>query len=74
MAPLVSCIVPVFNGERYLNEALQSISARAIRQPKLLLWMTAQAIGQPRWWLAIRSLFGICDRTISDRLRLSISD
>ena len=27
MKPLVSCIVPVFNGERYLAEALDSILA-----------------------------------------------
>jgi glycosyltransferase involved in cell wall biosynthesis len=25
MAPLISCIVPVFNGEKYLSEALESI-------------------------------------------------
>src|SRR3954451_22735593 len=30
-APLVSCIVPVFNGERYLREALQSILAQSYR-------------------------------------------
>jgi glycosyltransferase involved in cell wall biosynthesis len=29
MVPLISCIVPVFNGERYLNEALQSIFAQS---------------------------------------------
>ncbi len=27
-SPLISCIVPVFNGERYLCEALDSILAQ----------------------------------------------
>jgi GT2 family glycosyltransferase len=32
MAPaLISCIVPVFNGERYLGEALDSIRAQTYR-------------------------------------------
>ena len=30
-APLVSCVVPVFNGERYIEEALQSILAQTYR-------------------------------------------
>ena len=30
-APLISCIVPVFNGERYLREALDSILAQTYR-------------------------------------------
>jgi glycosyltransferase involved in cell wall biosynthesis len=30
-APLISCIVPVFNGERYLREALDSIFAQTYR-------------------------------------------
>jgi glycosyltransferase involved in cell wall biosynthesis len=30
-APLISCIVPVFNGERYLGEALDSILAQTYR-------------------------------------------
>ena len=29
MMPLISCIVPVFNGERYLNATLQSIFAQS---------------------------------------------
>jgi glycosyltransferase involved in cell wall biosynthesis len=28
---LISCIVPVFNGERYLGEALESIIAQTYR-------------------------------------------
>ncbi len=32
MKPLVSCIVPVLNGERYLAAALDSILAQTWRQ------------------------------------------
>ena len=33
-SPLVSCIVPVFNGERYLREALDSIFPPDGREPR----------------------------------------
>lgn len=36
-APLVSCIVPVFNGERYLAEALASIFAQTHRQLEVIV-------------------------------------
>lgn len=31
MSPLISCVLPVFNGERYLEEALQSVFAQTYR-------------------------------------------
>jgi glycosyltransferase involved in cell wall biosynthesis len=36
-APLISCVVPVFNGERYLGEALDSILAQTYRPLELLV-------------------------------------
>ncbi len=35
--PLISCIVPVFNGERYLREALDSIFAQTYRPLEVLV-------------------------------------
>jgi len=35
--PLISCIVPVFNGERYLKEALESIRAQTYRPLELIV-------------------------------------
>jgi glycosyltransferase involved in cell wall biosynthesis len=37
--PVVSCIVPVFNGERYLREALESILGRRIAR-RTCSWST----------------------------------
>ena len=37
MKPLVSCIVPVFNGERYLAEALDSILAQTWRPVEVIV-------------------------------------
>ncbi len=37
MKPLVSCIVPVFNGERYLAEALDSILAQTWRPLEVIV-------------------------------------
>jgi glycosyltransferase involved in cell wall biosynthesis len=36
-APLISCIVPAFNGERYLGEALDSILSQTYRPLELLV-------------------------------------
>ncbi len=36
-SPLISCIVPVFNGERYLREALDSIFAQTYRPLEILV-------------------------------------
>jgi glycosyltransferase involved in cell wall biosynthesis len=36
-SPLVSCIVPVFNGERYLGEALDSILKQIYRQLEIIV-------------------------------------
>ncbi|HLA81764.1 MAG TPA: glycosyltransferase family A protein [Thermoleophilia bacterium] len=35
--PLISCIVPVFNGERYLGEALESIRAQTYRPLEIIV-------------------------------------
>ena len=37
MNPLISCIVPVFNGERYLDEALDSIFAQTYRPLEVIV-------------------------------------
>jgi glycosyltransferase involved in cell wall biosynthesis len=37
MKPLISCIVPVYNGERYLREALDSIFAQTYRPLEILV-------------------------------------
>jgi glycosyltransferase involved in cell wall biosynthesis len=36
-SPLISCIVPVFNGERYLGEALDSIVAQTYRPLEIIV-------------------------------------
>jgi glycosyltransferase involved in cell wall biosynthesis len=36
-SPLISCIVPVFNGERYLKEALDSILAQTYRPLEIIV-------------------------------------
>ncbi len=36
-APLISCIVPVFNGERYLREALDSIFAQTYQPIEIIV-------------------------------------
>ncbi len=36
-SPLVSCVVPVFNGERYLREALDSILAQTYRPLEIIV-------------------------------------
>src|SRR5262245_53942203 len=35
--PLISCIVPVFNGERYIQEALESILAQTYRPLEIIV-------------------------------------
>ena len=35
--PLISCIVPVFNGERYLREGLESIRAQTYRPLEIIV-------------------------------------
>ena len=37
MKPLVSCIIPVFNGERYLAEAIDSILAQTWRTLEVIV-------------------------------------
>src|SRR5262245_47159032 len=35
--PLISCVVPVYNGERYLREALDSIQAQTYRPIEIIV-------------------------------------
>jgi len=35
--PSISCIIPVFNGERYLSEALDSVFAQTLRPAKIII-------------------------------------
>jgi GT2 family glycosyltransferase len=43
---LISCIIPVFNGERYLHETLDSILAQTYRPLEILLPTMAQQTAQ----------------------------
>ena len=36
-SPLISCIIPVYNGERYLREALDSIVAQTYRPLEIIV-------------------------------------
>src|SRR5438093_1456319 len=45
--PLVSVIVPVFNGERYLRESLDSIIAQSYPRPEVLIMDDASTDGTP---------------------------
>ncbi len=60
-SPLISCIVPVFNGERYLGEALDSIFAQTYRPLKVLVVDDGSTDGTPnlvmRYGDRVRSLF-----------------
>ena len=37
MSALVSCIIPVFNGERYVREAIESVQAQRHRPLELIV-------------------------------------
>jgi glycosyltransferase involved in cell wall biosynthesis len=45
--PLISCIVPVFNGERYLREALDSIRAQTYRPLEIIVADDGSTDGTP---------------------------
>lgn len=47
-SPLVSIIVPVFNGERYLSESLDSILAQTYRRTEVLVMDDASTDNTPR--------------------------
>lgn len=47
ISPLISCIVPVFNGERYLREALDSIFAQTYRTLEVLVADDGSTDGTP---------------------------
>ena len=51
-SPLISCIVPVFNGERYLREALDSILADAYRPIEIIVVDDGSTDGTPGSWTA----------------------
>ncbi len=46
-SPLISCIVPVFNGERYLGEALDSIFAQTYRPLEVIVVDDGSTDGTP---------------------------
>ena len=46
-APLVSCIIPVFNGKRYLREALDSILAQTYRPMEIIVADDGSTDGTP---------------------------
>ena len=45
--PLVSCVVPVFNGERYLGVALNSIAAQTYRHTEIIVIDDGSTDGTP---------------------------
>jgi glycosyltransferase involved in cell wall biosynthesis len=45
--PLISCIVPVFNGERYLAEAVESILKQTYRSVKIIVVDDGSTDGTP---------------------------
>jgi glycosyltransferase involved in cell wall biosynthesis len=45
--PLISCIVPVFNGERYLAEAVESILKQSYRSLKIIVVDDGSTDGTP---------------------------
>ena len=45
--PLISCIVPVFNGERYLAEAVKSILRQSYRSVKIIVIDDGSTDGTP---------------------------
>jgi glycosyltransferase involved in cell wall biosynthesis len=53
--PLISCIVPVFNGERYLREALDSILAQSYRPIEIIVVDDGSTDGTPRILAGMRS-------------------
>jgi glycosyltransferase involved in cell wall biosynthesis len=59
-SPLVSCIVPVFNGERYLREALDSIFAQTYRPLEVIVADDGSTDGTAM----VIAAFGDCVRSL----------
>jgi len=53
-APLVSVILTVFNGERFLAEAVDSILAQSFREIELIMIDDGSTDGSGGYWIPIR--------------------
>jgi glycosyltransferase involved in cell wall biosynthesis len=60
-APLVSCVVPVFNGERYLAEALESVLGQTYRALEVIVVDDGSTDGTP----AVVGTFGARVRCVT---------
>lgn len=54
--PLVSVIMPAYNAEEYISEAVQSVMAQTYTNWELLIWTTVQRTAQQTKQGAFRTL------------------
>ena len=66
---LISCIVPVYNGERYLGETLDSILAQPTNPWRLSSSMMDRPMEQRQWRLVTANEFTMCIRPIKGKQR-----